>query len=51
MLGFPVQFVGEELPAPAIAPTAGEHTGQVLREVLRYDEARCASAREAGALG
>jgi hypothetical protein len=23
MLGFPVQFVGEELPAPAIAPTAG----------------------------
>ena len=51
MLGFPVQFVGEDLPAPAIAPTAGQHTAQVLRDVLGYDDARCAAAREAGALG
>ena len=51
MLGFPVQFVGEDLPAPAIAPTAGQHTAQVLRDVLGYDEARRAALKEAGALG
>jgi crotonobetainyl-CoA:carnitine CoA-transferase CaiB-like acyl-CoA transferase len=51
MLGFPVQFVGEDLPAPAIAPTAGQHTAQVLRDVLGYDETRRAALKEAGALG
>jgi crotonobetainyl-CoA:carnitine CoA-transferase CaiB-like acyl-CoA transferase len=51
MLGFPVQFVGENLPAPAIAPTAGQHTAQVLRDVLGYDEAQRAALKEAGALG
>jgi crotonobetainyl-CoA:carnitine CoA-transferase CaiB-like acyl-CoA transferase len=51
MLGFPVHFVGEELPAPAIAPTAGEHTAEVLHDVLGYDEQRYAAAKAAGALG
>ena len=51
MLGFPVQFLGEQLPEPAIAPTSGQHTAQVLRDVLGYDELRCAAARAAGALG
>lgn len=50
-LGFPVHFVGEELPDPACAPVAGEHTDEVLREVLGWDDARCAAARKAGALG
>ncbi len=51
MLPFPVKFPGEELPAPSIAPTVGEHTDEVLAEVLGYDEARRAALREAGAFG
>jgi crotonobetainyl-CoA:carnitine CoA-transferase CaiB-like acyl-CoA transferase len=51
MLPFPVKFVGEELPAPAKAPTVGEHNEEVLREVLDYDADKIAKLREAGALG
>jgi len=50
-LGFPVRFVGEELPDPAKAPTIGEHNEQVLRDVLGYDDERRAAARRSGALG
>jgi crotonobetainyl-CoA:carnitine CoA-transferase CaiB-like acyl-CoA transferase len=50
-LPFPVKFRGEELPAPAQAPTVGQHTDEVLREVLGYDEARIRALREKGALG
>jgi crotonobetainyl-CoA:carnitine CoA-transferase CaiB-like acyl-CoA transferase len=48
---FPLHLEGEELPAPTIAPTVGEHTDDVLRRVLGWDDARLARAREAGALG
>jgi crotonobetainyl-CoA:carnitine CoA-transferase CaiB-like acyl-CoA transferase len=51
MLAFPVHFVGEELPEPAIAPTVGEHTEEVLREVLGYGESRINAFRDAGAFG
>ena len=51
MLGFPVNFLGETLPKPACAPTAGQHNEQVLREVLGYDEARIAALRAAKTLG
>lgn len=51
MLPYPVRFVGEELPLPAKAPTAGQHTEEVLRTVLDYDEQRIADLRKAGALG
>jgi crotonobetainyl-CoA:carnitine CoA-transferase CaiB-like acyl-CoA transferase len=51
MLPFPVKFRGEELPEPAHAPTVGQHTDEVLREVLGYDEARIRALRESGALG
>jgi crotonobetainyl-CoA:carnitine CoA-transferase CaiB-like acyl-CoA transferase len=47
----PLKLVGDEMPEPTHAPTVGEHTDAVLREVLGYDEARLASLREAGALG
>jgi crotonobetainyl-CoA:carnitine CoA-transferase CaiB-like acyl-CoA transferase len=51
MLPFPVKFPGETLPEPGFAPRVGEHSEQVLRRVLGYDEARIAKLREAGALG
>ena len=51
MLPFPVKFAGETLPAPAKAPTVGEHSEAVLRDVLGYDARRIAELRAAGALG
>ena len=47
----PLHFVDEELPTPAKAPTVGEHTEEVLREVLGYDDNRIAAARAGGAFG
>jgi crotonobetainyl-CoA:carnitine CoA-transferase CaiB-like acyl-CoA transferase len=47
----PLRFVDEELPAPAKAPTVGQHTEEVLRSVLGYDDTRIATAREGGAFG
>ncbi len=51
MLPFPVHFVGEELPRPAPAPSAGQHNDSVLRELLGYSEEQLAAVRESGALG
>jgi crotonobetainyl-CoA:carnitine CoA-transferase CaiB-like acyl-CoA transferase len=47
----PLHFVGEDLPPPARAPTVGQHTEEVLREVLGYDENRITAARAGGAFG
>jgi crotonobetainyl-CoA:carnitine CoA-transferase CaiB-like acyl-CoA transferase len=47
----PIKLIGEELPVPAKAPTVGQHTDDVLHEVLGYDDERTASLRAAGALG
>jgi crotonobetainyl-CoA:carnitine CoA-transferase CaiB-like acyl-CoA transferase len=47
----PIKLIGEELPVPAKAPTVGEHTDEVLREVLGYDDERAAALRAAGAFG
>jgi crotonobetainyl-CoA:carnitine CoA-transferase CaiB-like acyl-CoA transferase len=51
MLLFPLHVEGEELPVPTKAPEVGEHTEQVLRTVLGYDDAKLAALRETGALG
>jgi crotonobetainyl-CoA:carnitine CoA-transferase CaiB-like acyl-CoA transferase len=51
MLAFPVNFVGEELPEPTIAPTVGEHTEEVLRDVLGYKDGKIAALRDAGTFG
>ena len=51
MLGFPVRFGGETLPEVCRAPTVGEHSEEVLRDLLGYDAARVAALREAGVLG
>jgi len=50
-LPFPVKFRGEELPVPSPAPSVGQHTDEVLRDVLGYDEARIRALRAKGALG
>ena len=51
MLPFPVQFVGEELPAPTKAPTIGQHNEQVLSDVLGYDATKFADLKGKGAFG
>ena len=47
----PIKLLGEVLPIPTKAPTVGEHTEAVLRDVLGYDDARIADLRTGGALG
>ena len=47
----PLHFVGEDLPRPARAPTVGQHTDDVLRTVLGYDDNQIAVARDGGAFG
>lgn len=47
----PIKIVGDELPHPTHAPTVGEHTAQVLRDIAGYDDARIETLRAAGAIG
>jgi len=51
MLGTPIKFVDETLPMPTKAPTVGQHTEQILRDVLGWDDTQIAAARAAGAFG
>ena len=51
MLPTPIKFVGEEMVMPTKAPTVGQHTDEVLRNVLGWDDARIAQARANGTLG
>ena len=51
MLPTPIKFVDETLPVPTMAPTVGEHTESVLRDVLGWDDNQIAAARDAGAFG
>jgi crotonobetainyl-CoA:carnitine CoA-transferase CaiB-like acyl-CoA transferase len=50
-LPFPVRVLDEQLPVPTRAPKVGEHTDEVLTDVLGYDPDRVAELRESGALG
>lgn len=51
MLSFPVQYVGEELPAPTKAPEVGQHSGEVLGRVLGYDEKKVSELKGKGVFG
>jgi crotonobetainyl-CoA:carnitine CoA-transferase CaiB-like acyl-CoA transferase len=51
LLGSPVRVEGEPAVAGRAAPGAGADADRILREVLRYDDARIAELRRAGALG
>jgi crotonobetainyl-CoA:carnitine CoA-transferase CaiB-like acyl-CoA transferase len=51
MLPPAIKFLEERLPDPTKAPTVGEHSEQVLRQVLAYDDERIEALRAAGALG
>jgi crotonobetainyl-CoA:carnitine CoA-transferase CaiB-like acyl-CoA transferase len=51
MLPSPIKLLDEELPAPTMAPTVGQHSDDVLRDVLGWDDARIAELRATGALG
>ncbi len=50
-LGTPIKFVGEQLPVPTHAPTVGQHTDEVLADILGWDAARIAESRAKGGLG
>jgi crotonobetainyl-CoA:carnitine CoA-transferase CaiB-like acyl-CoA transferase len=51
LLPVPVKLVGETLEPPRRAPTLGQHTQEILRDVLAYDGDRIAALQKAGALG
>jgi crotonobetainyl-CoA:carnitine CoA-transferase CaiB-like acyl-CoA transferase len=50
VLGQPVRFAGVRPGARRPPPAIGEHTHEVLRELLGYDVDRVASLESAGAI-
>jgi hypothetical protein len=51
MFGFAVQFVGESMPEPRQSSDVGEHSDEVLRDVLGYDAAKIAAIKASKLLG
>jgi crotonobetainyl-CoA:carnitine CoA-transferase CaiB-like acyl-CoA transferase len=50
-LPIPIKVLDDEQPIPEHAPTVGEHTDDVLKRVLGYDDTRLAELKKSGALG
>ena len=50
-LPLPVNVIGEERLTPSMAPTVGQHTDEVMADVLGLDESRIAELRDGGAFG
>jgi crotonobetainyl-CoA:carnitine CoA-transferase CaiB-like acyl-CoA transferase len=48
LVGPPFHVTGSALPPPSMPPALGQHTGEVLRDVLGLDPARVAELRRAG---
>lgn len=49
-IAMPFRFSGTPVVDPVAAPAVGQHTEEVLGEVLGYDRARLATLRNSGAL-
>lgn len=49
-IAMPFRFSGTPVVDPVAAPAVGQHTDEVLGEVLGYDKARLATLRRSGAL-
>jgi len=47
----PLKFLDAPIPEPTKAPTVGQHTDEILTQVLGYDAERIEALRRAGALG
>ena len=47
----PIKYLDTEVPMPTKAPTVGQHTEDVLREVLGFDDERIGVLRASGAIG
>jgi crotonobetainyl-CoA:carnitine CoA-transferase CaiB-like acyl-CoA transferase len=50
MLPTPIRFLDEDLPMPTKAPELGQHTDDILRDVLGYDDDTVDRLRAAGAM-
>jgi crotonobetainyl-CoA:carnitine CoA-transferase CaiB-like acyl-CoA transferase len=51
MLAYPVKIASADLPVPSRAPSPGQHSEEVLREVAGYDDERLERIRAARVLG
>ena len=51
MLPTPIKFIDETLPVPTKAPTVGQHTEEILRDLVGWGDNQIAEARAAGAFG
>ncbi|MEE9413652.1 MAG: CoA transferase [Acidimicrobiales bacterium] len=50
-LPLPLKIAGEKLPIPTMAPTVGQHSHEILSDVLGYDDDQIARITAAKALG
>jgi len=50
-VAMPIRYAGTPLADPVRAPTVGEHTKEVLREVLGYDDDRITALAKSGIFG
>ena len=50
-IGLPIRYAGTPMVDPVAAPSVGQHTESVLRDVLGYDDRRIASLAKSGAFG